>query len=122
MKNDLVRKIYFDNAKDKDIGKFTVRFLSSGMLWVYVALNPGKEWKLVFKKLNKKDKALFRREYNKAFLFTQIYRTLTKLSIGCEIKLCNLFLPPSAKKFPEAFIKANKADDLRWKEILELIS
>ncbi len=122
MKNNLVRKIYFNNEEDKNLDKFTVRFLSSGMLWVYVALNPGKEWKLVFKKLNKNKKALFMRKYNKAFLFTRIYRTLTKLSIGHEIKLCNLFLPSSAKNSPEAFLKAGRADDLRWKENLELIS
>lgn len=122
MKNDLVRKIYFYNADDKDLEKFTARFLSGGLLWVYIALHPDKKWKLIFKKLNGKDKVLFIKEYNKAFLFTRMYTVLTKLSIGHEIKLCNLFLPPSAKGFPEAFIRADRADELRWKEILELMS
>lgn len=122
MKTDLVRKIYFNNAEDKDLDKFTIKFLSSDLLWVYIALHPRKRWDLVFERLNKKDKALFVKEYNKAFLFTRIYRILVKFSVGHEIKLINLFLPSSANNSPELFVKAEREDDMRWKEIVALIS
>lgn len=122
MKNDLLKKVYFHNADDRNLEEFTNRFLPSGLLWIYIALNPKKQWEAVFEKITKRNKPLFINEYNKAFLFTRIYRELTKLFLGKEIILENHFLPYSAEASPESFIKSNRADDLRWKEVLELMS
>lgn len=122
MKRNRLREIYFHDADDRNLEEFTINFLQSGLLWIYIALNSKKQWELVFKKLNKKNKYLFIKEYNKAFLFTRTYRELTRLFLGKEIILKNLFLPLSAETHPEGFIKFNRSDDLRWKEALELIS
>ena len=122
MKKDILKKIYFHGADDRNLEEFTNRFLSSGLFWTYIALNPPKQWDLIFKKLSRKKKSLFVNEYNKAFFFTRTYRELTKLFLGREIILKNLFLPHSAEISPENFIKSNRADDLRWKEALELTS
>lgn len=122
MKKDILRKIYFNGADDGNLEEFTKRFLSNGLLWIYIALNPRKKWSSVFEKLSKKNKSLFINEYNKAFLFTRTYRELIKAFLGKEIILENIFLPHSAETTPESFIKFNRPDDLRWKEALELIS
>jgi|GEM_PF-2874338 len=122
MKKAVLREIYFHNADDRNLEEFTNRFLSSGLLWIYIALNPKKQWKSVLKNLARKNKPLFINEYNKAFFFTSTYKELTKLLLGKRIALKNLFLSRSAEATPEAFIKSNRGDDLRWKEVLELIS
>lgn len=122
MKNNILKKVYFQNANDRNLEDFTNRFLSSGLLWIYIALNPKRKWDLVFEKLNKKNKSLFISEYNTAFLFTRTYRELSKLFLGREIILKNIFLPHSAENFPENFVKHNRSDELRWKEALELTS
>ena len=122
MKRSILRKIYFQNAADGNLKEFTVKFLQSGLLWIYIALNPKKQWDVVFKTLSRKNKLLFTREYNKAFFFTKTYRELTRLFLGREIALKNLFLPLTAETYPDNFIKFNRSDDLRWKEALELTS
>jgi hypothetical protein len=122
MKKDILKKIYFNDVDDSNIKEFTVRFLSGWLLWIYIAVNPEINWSLIFEKLSKRNKSLFINEYNKAFLFTRIYRELTKLYLGKEIILKNIFFPHSAETFPEGFIKSNQPDDLRWKEVLEVIS
>lgn len=122
MKTNILKKIYFQNTDDKNLDEFVIRFLSSGLLWVYIALNPGKQWKSVYEKLNKKQQKIFTNEYNKAFLFTRSYKELSKLFLGKKITLKNLFLPRSAETSPESFIKFSRSDDLRWKEVLELVS
>ncbi|MBI4690243.1 MAG: hypothetical protein HY754_08265 [Nitrospirae bacterium] len=122
MKNVLLKKVYFHGADDRNLEEFTNRFLSSGLLWIYIALNPKKKWEIVFKKIDKKNRPLFINEYNKAFFFTGTYRELTKLFLRREIILKNLFLPDPAEKFPQNFLRPGSSDDLRWKEALELIS
>ena len=122
MKNNILKKVYFKNANDRNLEDFTNRFLSSGLLWIYIALNPKRKWDSVFEKLNKKNKPLFISQYNTAFLFTKTYRELSKLFLGREIILKNIFLPHSAENFPENFVKHHRADELRWKEALELTS
>jgi len=122
MKKDILKKIYFQGADDKNLEKFTKRFLSSGLLWIYIALNSKKHWDSIFKKLKGGNRYLFIGEYNKAFLFTRSYKELTKLFLGKEIVLKNIFLPHSVETTPERFLKFNRSDDLRWKEVLELIS
>jgi len=121
MKRHLLKKVYFNNADDRNLERFTLRFLSSGLLWIYIALNPGKKWSHVYTKLDKKDKSLFINEYNKALFFTRTYKELTRLFLGKEIVLKNLFLSPSAETSAEALLRFNRSDDLRWKEALELI-
>jgi len=118
----LLKKVYFNNADDRNLERFTLKFLSSGLLWVYIALNPERKWGHIFTGLDKKDKSLFIKEYNKAFFFTKTYKELTRLFLGKKIVLKNLFLPPSAETSPEVLLKFNRSDDLRWKEALELIS
>lgn len=122
MKKDILKKVYFHNADDRDLEDFTSRFLSGGLFWIYIALHPEKQWKLVFESLSKDQKTKFISEYNKAFLFTRTYKEFTKLCLGRPITLKNLFLPRSAKISPESFIKITRSDELRWKEALELIS
>lgn len=122
MKKNILRKIYFHDADDRDLEKFTKLFLSSGLLWIYIALNSKKHWDSIFKKLKGKNRYLFIGEYNKAFLFTKTYKELTKLFLGNEIVLKNIFLPYSAGTAPDRFLKFNRSDELRWKEALELIS
>lgn len=122
MKKDILKKIYFHDADDRNLEDFTSRFLSSGLLWIYIALNPEKQWELIFENLSKNQRAKFISEYNKAFLFTRTYKEFTKLCLGKTITLKNLFLPHSAETSPEGFIKINRSDDLRWKEALELMS
>jgi len=122
MRKDILKKIYFQGTDDKDLEKFTKRFLSSGLLWIYIALNSKKHWGSVFKKLKGKNRYLFIDEYNKAFLFTKTYKELTKLFLGKEIVLKNIFLSHTAEIAPERLLKFNRSDDLRWKEALELIS
>jgi len=122
MKKDILRKIYFQGGDDRNLEKFTKRFLSSELLWIYIALNPEKHWDSISKKLKGRDRRLFISEYNKAFLFTKTYKELTKLFLGKEIVLQNIFLPHSAEIAPEGLLKFNRSDDLRWKEALELIS
>ena len=121
MKRHLLKKVYFNNADDRNLERFTLRFLSSGLLWIYIALNPEKKWSHVYTELAKKDKSLFIKEYNKAFFFTMTYKELTRLFLGKEIVLKNLFLSPSAETSAEALLRFNRLDDLRWKEALELI-
>lgn len=122
MKKDILKKIYFQDADDRDLEKFTKQFVSSGLLWIYIALNSKKHWDSVFKKLKGKNRYLFIGEYNKAFLFSKTYRELTKLFLGKEIILKNIFLPHAAGTAPDRFLQFNRSDDLRWKEVLELIS
>ena len=122
MKKDIIKKIYFQGADDKNLEKFTKLFLQGGLLWIYIALNPEKLWDSIFKKLKGENRRLFISEYNKAFLFTKTYRELTKLFLGKEIALKNIFLPHYAETTPDRFLKFNRSDDLRWKEALELIS
>jgi hypothetical protein len=122
MKTSILKKIYFQNIDDKDLNGFVIRFLSSGLLWIYIALNPRKQWKLVYDRLNKKQQQIFVNEYNKAFLFSCSYKELTKLFLGKKITLKNLFLPHFAETSPEGFIKFNLSDDRKWKEVLELVS
>ena len=117
-----MKKIYFNDADDGNLEGFTARFLSSGLLWIYIALNPENRWELIFENLSKNRRARFISEYNKAFLFTRTYTEFTKLCLGKTLALKNLFLPHSAETSPEGFIKFNRSDDLRWKEALELIS
>jgi len=121
MKRHLLKKVYFNNADDRNLERFTLRFLSSGLLWIYIALNPEKKWSHVYTELAKKDKSLFIKEYNKALFFTRTYKELTRLFLGKEIVLKNLFLSPSAETSAEALLRFNRSDDLRWKEALELI-
>jgi hypothetical protein len=71
MKKDILKKIYFHGADDRNLEEFTNRFLSSGLFWTYIALNPAKQWDLIFKKLSKKKKSLFVNEYNKAFFLPE---------------------------------------------------
>ena len=122
MKKDIIKKIYFQGADDKNLEKFTKLFLQGGLLWIYIALNPEKQWDSIFKKFKGENRRLFISEYNKAFLFTKTYRELTKLFLGKEIALKNIFLPHYAETTPDRFLKFNRSDDLRWKEALELIS
>ncbi len=122
MKRDILKKIYFHDADDRNLKEFTTRFLSGGFFWIYVAFSPEKQWELIFKSLSKKQKEKFISEYNKAFLFTKTYREFTRLCLGKTITLKNLFLPHLAETFPEGFMKINRPEDLRWKEALELIS
>ncbi len=122
MKKDILKKIYFQDADDRDLEKFTKQFVSSGFLWIYIALNSKKYRDSVFKKLKGENRYLFIGEYNKAFLFTKTYKELTKLFLGKEIVLQNIFLPHSAEIAPERLLKFNRSDDLRWKDALELIS
>lgn len=121
MRND-VKDIYFKGADDKNLEEFTDRFLSGGLFWIYIAINGKKDWSNIYKRLSKRKRSLFEKEYNKAFLFANAYRELTRLFLGKEIILKNLFLPHDAEKWPERFIKNNRADELRWKEVLELIA
>jgi len=122
MKTSILKKIYFQNADDSNPKEFTAKYLSSGLLWIYIALNPEKQWAAILEKLPKNKKSKFISEYNKAFLFTKTYKELTKLFIGREIILKNLFLPYRAEISPDKFIKFTRSDDLRWKEALELVS
>ncbi|MBI5043317.1 MAG: hypothetical protein HZC10_05720 [Nitrospirae bacterium] len=121
MKN-AVKKIYFQGADDKDMKNFADRFLNSGLFWIYIAINPKKDWKSLYQNLSKEKQILFKDEYNKAFLLSRSYRKLTKLFLGRGISLKNYFLPKEAETEPDKFIKYNRADELRWKEVLELIS
>lgn len=100
--------------------EFAGRFLRSGLLWAYIALNPEREWDKVFKKLPRHKKTFFREEYNKAFLFCNMYKELSKLYIGKQLELRNLFLPKGAEAVPEEFVEFEISDELRWKEVLEL--
>lgn len=120
MKN-AVKKIYFQGADDKDMKSFAQRFLKSGLFWIYIAINPRRDWRSLYQNLSKEKQILFRHEYNKAFLLSRSYRRLTKLFLGREISLKNHFLPKEAETEPDNFIRYNKADELRWKEVLELI-
>ena len=106
MKKNILKKVYFPDTDDRNLEGFTVKTLSSGVLWIYIALNPNKQWHTICKALNKKDKTIFTNEYNKAFLYTQTYKEFTKLFLGKKIILKNLFLPCSAEYFPDNFIKA----------------
>lgn len=121
MKNT-VKKIYFQGADDKDLKGFADRFLNSGLFWIYIAINPKKDWSSLYQNLSREKQRLFKNEYNKVFLLSSSYRELTKLLLGREISLKNYFLPDEAKAQPDNFIKYNRADELRWKEVLELIS
>lgn len=121
-RKNILKKIYFQNRSDRNLKEFTTRFLSSGLLWVYIGLNSKKRWKRIFKTLNADQKAQFIREYNKAFLLSNTYKEFTKLCLGKTITLKNLFLPHSAGKIPESFTELNRSDHLRWKEVLDLSS
>lgn len=120
MKKKIIKKIYFKGADDKDLEVFIERFLKSGLFWIYIAVNTEKRWKFIYEKLSKNKKSAFKNEYNKAFLFCKAYKELTKLFAGKEFNLENLFLPYEAEKWPEKFIKFERADELKWKEIIEL--
>lgn len=120
MKKKIIKEIYFKGADDKDLEIFTERFLNSGLFWIYIALNTDKKWKFIYEKLPKDKKSAFKNEYNKAFLFCKAYKELTKLFIGKELCPENLFLPGEAEIWPEKFIKLERADELKWKEIIEL--
>ncbi|GBD98454.1 hypothetical protein BMS3Abin07_00468 [bacterium BMS3Abin07] len=122
MKRDILKKIYFNGGDDRDLDGFVEKFLPDGLLWIYIALNSEKPWEDVSGRLEKKKKALFVQEYNKAFLFSRSYRELARLFLGREIILHNLFLPHRAEAEPELFMRFERADDLRWKEVLELMS
>ena len=121
MKN-AVKEIYFQGADDKDLKSFAERFLNSGLFWIYIAINPKKDWKSLYQYLSKEKQILFKNEYNKAFLLSRSYKKLAKLFLGREILLKNYFLLKEAETEPDKFIKYNRADELRWKEVLELIS
>ncbi len=121
MKNN-VKDIYFNGADDKNLEEFTERFLSKGLFWLYIAINEKKGWGNIYRRLSKHKRFLFKNEYNKAFLFTKTYRELTRLFLGKDIILKNLFLPKEAEKWPERFVKYNRVDESRWKEVLELIA
>lgn len=120
MKKKIIKEIYFKGADDKDLEIFIERFLKSGLFWIYIAVNTEKKWKFIYEKLPKNKKSAFKNEYNKAFLFCRAYKELTKLFIGKELCPKNLFLPHEAEIWPEKFIKLERADDLKWKEIIEL--
>lgn len=120
MKKKIIRDIYFNGANDRNLMEFTGKFLGSGLIWVYIAISPEREWDKVYKKLPQHKKKSFRNEYNKAFLFCNIYKELSKLYIGKKFELKNLFLPQDAETGPEEFVKFEKSDELRWKEVLEL--
>lgn len=120
MKKRLVIDIYFQGADDSDIGAFTSRFLEGGLFWIYIAINPERGWAHVYEKLPENKKPVFRNEYNRAFLFCNIYKELSKLFIGKALKPENLFLPAEAAILPEKFVKYERSDDSRWKEALEL--
>ena len=120
MKKNIIKEIYFKGADDKDLGVFTGRFLKSGLFWIYIAINTEKNWEFIYEKLPKDKKSAFKNEYNKAFLFCKAYKELTKLFAGKEFNLKNLFLPREAEIWPEKFIKFERADELKWKEIIEL--
>lgn len=120
MKKKIIKEIYFNGADDQDLEIFTRRFLKNGLFWVYIAINTEKRWKSLYKKLPKNEKSAFKNEYNKAFLFCKTYKELTKLFAGKEFDLKNLFLPGEAGIRPEKFIKFERVDELKWKEIIEL--
>ncbi len=122
MKKDVLKKVYFHDEDDRNLDEFVSRFLESGLLWIYIGLSPRREWGLVYEKLKRKDKLIFINEYNKAFLFTRTYSELTRLFLGKEIILKNIFLPRSAETNPERFVRSSRSDDMRWKEVLESIS
>lgn len=122
MKKDILKKIYFKDSDDSNLKEFTESFLSSGLLWIYIGLNPDKQWEMIYKKLSRRKRWLFIKEYNKAFFFTHAFSELTTLFLDKKIILKNIFLPPSAETYPEVFIKPERFDVLRWKEVLELIS
>lgn len=122
MKRKIVKDIYFNGAGDKNLKVFTESFLRSGLLWTYIAINPKKNWKHIYKSLSEHKKRVFKNEYNKAFLFCKIYRELTRLFIGKEIQLKNLFLSEEAETWPEKYIKYERVDEFRWKEVLELVA
>lgn len=120
MKKKIIRDIYFDSFDDGNLVEFTRKFLEGGLLWIYIAFNPEREWEKVFKKLPEQKKDVVQENYNKAFLFCNIYKELSKLYIGKKLESGNLFLPEVAETVPEEFVKFEKSDDSRWKEVLEL--
>jgi len=122
MKKKIIRDIYFNLADDRNLLLFTDKFLDSGLLWIYIAVSPEKEWGQVYDKLSKNKKPVFRNEYNKAFLICYTYRELSKLFLGKELHLKNLFMLKETEILPEKFVKLEKVDELRWKEVIELIA
>lgn len=116
-----VREIYFHGANDRDLLDFIDEFVSSGLFWIYIVANPKKEWERIYKRLAKNKLSLFKKEYNKAFLLVNSYKEFTKLFLGKKIDLKNLFLRRAAMNTPEMFIGYDKTDELRWREIIELM-
>lgn len=122
MKRKRIRDIYFNQADDRNLLSFTVKFLESGLLWIYIAVSPEKEWGQIYDKLAKNKNLVFRNEYNKAYLICYTYKELSKLFLGKALNLKNLFMFKETDIFHEKFVKLEKADELRWKEVIELIA
>ena len=122
MKKKRIIDIYFNRADDRNLLSFTDKYLDSGLLWIYIAVSPEKEWGQVYDKLAKNKKLVFRNEYNKAFLICYTYKELSKLFLGKELNLKNLFMFKETEILHEKFVKLEKADELRWKEVIELIA
>src|SRR3989337_3495709 len=122
MKKKRMIDIYFNRADDRNLLSFADQFLNSGLLWIYIAVSPEKEWGQVYDKLAKNKKLVFRNEYNKAFLICYTYRELSKLFLGKELHLKNLFMFKETEIVPDKSVKLEKVDELRWKEVIQLIA
>ncbi|MBI4849709.1 MAG: hypothetical protein HY808_14260 [Nitrospirae bacterium] len=120
MKKKRINDIYFHGADDRDVFAFTEKFLVSGLFWIYIAINSGREWKQVYEKLSQDNKPVFRNEYNKALLICNTYKNLSKLFLKKELHLKNLFLLHEDEILFNKLVKLEKADESRWKEALEL--
>jgi len=120
MKKKRINDIYFLGSDDRDIFTFTERFLESGLFWIYIAINPGRDWKKAYEKLSRDKKPVFRNEYNKAFLICNTYKHLSRLFLKKELHIKNLFLLHVDRHLFEEIIKLERADESRWKEALEL--
>ena len=120
MKRKKINTIYFHGADDKNIFTFTESFLEIGLFWIYIALNPGRKWEQVYENLSKYEKPAFRNEYNKAFSICNTYKNLSKLFLKKELHLKNLFLLPKDGTAFNQLVRLERADESRWKEVLEL--
>lgn len=120
MKKKRINDIYFQGADDRDIFLFTERFLEGGLFWIYIAINPGRNWEQAYEKLSRDKKPVFRNEYNKAFLICNTYKNLSRLFLKKELHLENLFLVHRDGHSFEEIIRLERADESRWKEALEL--
>ncbi len=72
MKKDIL-SIYFEGADDRSLRSFCDRFIAGGQFRIYIALNAKKKWELLYEWFPENKKCIFKKEYNKAFLFCNTY-------------------------------------------------